>query len=187
MDAPVTAPTSGRELVATIALAGVIVVVVFGGYAVGRALSGPVGPPVDVAGAIRVEPLSGWEVAARFEDPPRVRLTRGGGNLDVVAVPYEGSALDLVGEYVGEVLEPEAHQLSVSREVESVTLASGLRGVRIAYVGSFGKAQAPIEGEVTAVVSPSGAGAVFDGWGPEGLLRYVVDDIRAMIELAEVA
>jgi hypothetical protein len=187
MDASTAAPASRRALAATVAVAVVMALVVFGGYAIGGVLSTPVGAPVDVAGVVALEPLSGWEVAARFEDPPRVRLTRGGGNLDVVAVPWEGSALELADEYVKAALEPEAHRLSVSREAEPVTLASGLRAVRFAYVGSFGKAQVPIEGEVTAVVSPSGVGAVFDGWGPEGLLRYVVEDLRTMIELAEVA
>ena len=38
--------------------------------------------------------------------------------------------------------------------------------------------------EVTAVVSPTGVGAVFDGWGAKGVLRYVVEDVRAMIEAA---
>jgi hypothetical protein len=68
-----------------------------------------------------------------------------------------------------------------------VTLASGLAGVRIAYVGQFGRASVPIEGEVTAVVSPSGVGAVFDGWSAEGGLRYVVEDVRDTIFAAEVA
>lgn len=175
-----------RALVPTLAVAGVVAVVLFGGYAVGGALTAAAGPPVDVAGVVRVQPLSGWEVAARFERPPGVRLTRGGGNLDVVALPFEGDAEDLVAEYVRAVLEAEAQQLSVSREAEPVTLASGASGVRIAYVGRFGKAAAPIEGEVTVVVSALGVGVVFDGWGPEGILRYVVGDIRAMVEQAQV-
>lgn len=187
MDAPLVVTSTRRALFATIAIGGAIAAVVLGGYAIGGALMGPAGPPVDVAGVLRVQPLSGWELAGRFEEPPRVRLTRGSGNLDVVAVPYEGPALDLAREYVDAVLEPEARQLSVSREVQPVTLESGLPGVRVAYVGLFGKAQGPIEGEVTAVVSPAGVGAVFDAWGPEGVLRYVVDDVRTMIGGAVIA
>lgn len=186
MDVPVEAPPFGRALLATLAVAVTIGAVVFGGFAVG-ALSRSTGAPVDVAGVVRVQPLPGWEVAARFEDPPRVRLTLGGGNLDVIAVPFAGAATGLMTEYVQAVLEPEAQQLSVSRETEPVLLASGLEGVRIAYVGLFGKAQVPIEGEVTAVVSPTGVGAVFDGWGAKGVLRSVVEDVRAMIEAAAIA
>jgi hypothetical protein len=187
MDARPAVLTTRHALLATVAVGGAIAVVVFGGHAVGGVLTGATGPPVDVAGVVRVEPLSGWELAARFDEPPRVRLTRGGGNLDVVAIPFEGPAPDLAKEYVERVLGPEARQLSVSREAERMILESGLPGVRIAYVGLFGKAQAPIEGEVTAVVSPSGVGAVFDAWGPEGVLRYAVDDVRTMIERAVIA
>jgi len=187
MHAPLVASGPSRSLAATLAVAVTIAVVVFGGFGVGGALSRTEGAVVEVAGVVRVQPLSGWEIAMRSQDPPRVRLTRGGGNLDVVTVSFGGSATDLVAEYVQSVLEPEAQQLSVSRETQSVLLDSGLEGLRIAYVGLFGKAQVPIEGEVTVVVSPTGIGAVFDGWGAKGVLRYVVEDVRAMIEAAEVA
>ncbi len=187
MDAPLAVAAPGRALVATLAVAATIATVVFGGFVVGGALSRTEGEVVDVAGLVRVQPLSGWEIASRSQDPPRVRLTRGGGNIDVVAVSFGGSAADLIAEYVQSVLEPEAHRLSVSRESQPVSLVAGLEGVRITYVGLFGKAQVPIEGEVTAIVSPSGVGAVFDGWGAEGLLRYVVQDVRAMVEAAEIA
>jgi len=183
----VTVSARRGGLVPVIAVAAVIAAVVFGGYVIGGALSRSAGPPVEVAGAVRLQPLSGWEEAGRFADPARVRLTRGGGNLDVVVVPFDGDATDLLEWYVQEVLEPEAERLSVSKRVGSVQLASGLEGARIAYVGLFGKALVPIEGEVTAVVSPSGVGVVFDGWGAEGVLRYVVQDVRSMTDSAEVA
>ena len=67
-----------------------------------------------------------------------------------------------------------------------MTLRSGLAGVRIRYIGQFGRAQVSIEGEVTAIVSPAGVGAIFDAWSPEGLLQYVIDDIHRMIDRAEV-
>jgi hypothetical protein len=173
-------------LVPAAAVAVTIAAVVFGGYAVGGALSRSAGPTVDVAGAARIQPLSGWEVAGRFDEPPGVRLTRGGGNLDVIAVPFRGSAEDLLDRYVDRVLRPEAGRLSVSGAVEDVRLASGLPGARIAYVGSFGRALTPIEGEITAVVSLSGVGVVLDAWGPTGVLRYIREDARAMTDTAEV-
>ena len=183
---PSPAPAKIRW-VSTVVLAGVLSVVVFGGYVAAGALSQPVGPPVAVAGVVRVQPLSGWEVAARFGSPAGARLSRGSGNLDFAALSFNGSSLDLVREYVNQVLEPGADQLSVSKEAEPVTLRSGLVGVRIRYIGLFdvGRAQS-IEGEVTAVVSPAGVGAIFDAWSPEGLLQYVIDDIHRMIDRAEV-
>jgi len=162
-------------------------VVVLGGYVTAAALSTPAGPPVLVGGAVRVAPPSGWEVAGRSTSPPGVRLTRGNGNLDVLAVPSGGDALALVDGYVERVLRPNAERLSVSPRYEEVRLRSGLPGVRVSYLGAFGRGQTPIEGEVTAVVSPDGVGVVFDGWAPRGLLPYVKDDIDRMIDTAEVA
>lgn len=171
----------------TLLLAFVLLVVVFGGFVVAAVLSTPAGPPVDVAGVVRVSPLSGWEVASRFVEPPLVRLTRGSGSLDVTARSFEGDAEELARRYVAEVLEPQADRLSVSRTFEPVRFASGLEGVRVPYVGRFGRSQTPIEGEVTAVVSPSGVGVVFDAWAPEGVLRYAAGDTRTMIERARIA
>ncbi|MGZ8598643.1 MAG: hypothetical protein ACXWX6_00370 [Actinomycetota bacterium] len=180
------APRRERTVLPTAAVVGVLAVVVFGGYVTAAALSDVVGSPVDVGGVVRVHPLSGWELAQRFGDPPGVRLTRGSANLDVAAVAFSGSSDDLIREYVSQVLDPDAEQLSVSR-IESVTLSSGSRAARVTYVGTFGDVEAPIEGVLTAVVTDAGSGVVFDGWAPFGLLRYALEDLTTMTDTAEVA
>jgi hypothetical protein len=164
----------------------VLSAVMFGGFVVSSALSRPVGPSVSVGGLVRVSPLSGWEFADRITSPPGARLTRGSGNLDFFAVSFPGSARDLAREAVNRILEPNAERLSVSQTFVPVRFASGLEGVRISYVGLFGKGQSAIEGQVTAVVSPSGRGAVFDGWAPQGLLQYSLGDIDTMIDTAGI-
>lgn len=179
-------PTRERRILPVVAVVAVLAAVVFGGYVTAGALSEATGPPVDVGGVVRIHPLSGWELAGRFGDPPSVRLTRGSASLDVAAVSFSGTGEDLLREYVAQVLEPDAEQLSVGRP-EPVTLASGVRGATISYVGTFGDVQTPIEGEVTAVVSGSGVGVVFDGWTPFGLLQHALGDLRTMTESAEIA
>jgi len=181
-------PRRERRVLPVLGVVAVVCAVLFGGYVVAGALSEPAGPPVEVAGVLQIAPLSGWELAQRFSDPsspPGVRLTRGSGNVDAFALPFDGSSSDLVRSYVSQVLEPDASHLSIS-SIEPVTLSSGLRGSRIAYVGTFGGVQAPIEGQVSAFVSPSGVGVVFDGWAPSGLLRYVLGDIETMVTRAEI-
>jgi hypothetical protein len=178
-------PRRERRVVPVLGVVAVVGTVLFGGYVVAGALSEPAGPPVDVAGVLRVAPLSGWELAGRFSNPAGVRLTRGSGNLDAAEIPFDGSSSELLHSYVDEVLARDASHLSIS-SVEPVTLRSGLRGSRIAYVGTFGDVQTPIEGRVSAFVSPSGVGVVFDGWAPTGLLRYVLDDIETMVTRAEI-
>lgn len=179
-------PLDERRWLPALALVVVIVAVVSGGHVVSDALGETRPGVVAVGEAVEVTPLSGWELAERFQDPTGVRLTSGSASLDVVALPFGGSSDDLLREYVDEVLAPQAEQLRVS-DVESVRLASGLVGSRIAYVGVFGDVQAPVEGEITTVVSPTGTGVVFDGWAPSGQLQLVLDDLHEMIETAEIA
>ena len=170
-----------------VALAAVLAAVTSGGYLTSDALGEIQGGAVAVGTSVRVTPLPGWELAGRSADPDRIRLTSGSTNLDVAALPFDGTDIDLLGRYVDDILEPDAEQFRVSEEIEPVRFPSGLTGSRIAYVGLFGDVQAPIEGEVTAVVSPSGEGVLFDGWGPAGQLQFEIDEIDAMIERAEIA
>jgi hypothetical protein len=180
-------PLRHRRWVPVVVLAAVMTGVVSGGYVTSDAVGETSGGTVTVSASVRITPLPGWVLAERFGDPPGIRLTSGSTSLDVATIPFTGTDVDLLASYVNEVLEPDAEQFQVSEEVEPIRLASGLTGTRIAYVGLFGDVQAPIEGEVTAVVSPSGAGVIFDGWAPAGQLQFEIDEIDEMIERAEIA
>lgn len=184
--APVDHPRVERRLSPVLAVAAVMSAVMLGGYVAAASLSEPSGPPIRIGGVVTVPPLSGWELARRFDEPPGARLTRGSGNLDVAAAPFGGSSEELLATYVSGFLEPDATRLSVSSG-ESIHLGSGLRGIRAIYVGAFGDVHAPIEGQVTAVVAPSGTGVIFDGWAPSGLLQYVLDDVDRMVADSEIA
>jgi len=176
-----------RRWIPVVVLVAVMTGVVSGGYVTSDALGETSGETVMVSASVRITPLPGWVLAERFGDPPGIRLTSGSTSLDVATIPFTATDVDLLASYVGEVLEPDAEQFQVSEEVEPIRLASGLTGTRIAYVGLFGDVQAPVEGEVTAVVSPSGAGVIFDGWAPAGQLQFEIDEIDEMIERAEIA
>lgn len=176
-----------RRWIPVIALATVLAAVTSGGYLASDALGEIQGGAVAVGTSVRVTPFPGWELADSSTDLDRIRLTSGSTSLDVAAFPFDGTDVDLLGRYVDNILEPGAEQFRVSEEVDSVRLASGLTGSRIAYVGLFGDVQAPIEGEVTAVVSPSGEGVIFNGWAPAGQLQFEIDEIDAMIGRAEIA
>jgi hypothetical protein len=180
-------PVRHRRWIPVVVLVAVMAGVVSGGYLTSDALGQTTGETVTVTASVRITPLPGWELAERFGDPPGIRLTSGSTSLDVATIPFTGTDVDLLALYMDEVLEPDAEQFQVSEEVEPVRLSSGLTGTRIAYVGLFGDVQAPIEGEVTAVVSPSGAGVIFDGWAPAGQLQFEIDEIDEMIERAEMA
>ena len=180
-------PLRHRRWIPVVVLVAVMAGVVSGGYVTSDALGETTGETVTVSSSVRITPLPGWVLAERFGGPPGIRLTSGITSLDVATIPFTGTDVDLLALYMDEVLEPDAEQFQVSEEVEPVRLSSGLTGTRIAYVGLFGDVQAPIEGEVTAVVSPSGAGVIFNGWAPAGQLQFEIDEIDEMIEHAVIA
>jgi hypothetical protein len=180
-------PLRERRWIPAIALVALIVGVVSGGHALSGALAETHAGAIAVGDSVEIDPLPGWELAGRFEDPTGIRLTSGSASLDVATLPFGGADVDLLREYVDGVLAAQAEQLRLSQQVGPVRLDSGLTGSRIAYVGVFGDVQTPVEGEITAVVSPTGTGVVFDAWAPSGQLRMALDDLHAMIERAALA
>ena len=185
--APTADPRRARWLGPAAVLVAVVATV-FGGYVVATALEQPAGRPLTVAGAVRVQPLTAWEFAGRYETAgvPGARLTRGSGNLDVLAAPFAGTVSSLARSYADRVLRPGA-RVQISAGLEPVRTAGGNVAGRFSYVGVFDRGGSPIEGEVTVVVSSAGTGVVFDAWAPEGLLQYVRGDVATMEADAEIA
>jgi hypothetical protein len=180
-------PPLQRRWIPVLALAAIIVGIVSGGYLTSDALGEADGDTVVVSSSVRVMALPGWELADRFEGPTGVRLSKGGASLDVASLPFIGGSERLLAAYVEDILEPEAEQFRLSETVEEVVLDTGQVGARITYVGLFGDVQAPIEGEVTAVVTPDGLGVIFDGWAPSGQAPFAIEDIHTMVRRAEIA
>lgn len=183
---PLTPPPPARWL-PLIGLMAVILFVTFGGFLFsgipeGSALGGEVevGNPVEIAGRVTIRPAGGWEVASANEDPlpPGVQLTGGGGWL-LAAVPVgTGTPEELVEFYVSTYLEPQASQLSVG-SAEPLTHSAG-SALTASYVGAFEGVGVPLEGEVIAIVAPSGVGVVLDGWAQQGTYGAVSDQVAAM-------
>ncbi len=187
-DRPAGSRRPSRGGLATLAVLGVIVTVVLGGYVTADALSEPSGSAVDVAGVVRVRPLSGWALAGRGEmaGGQFVHLTRGSGNLVVAAFGGPREDAGSLARGYADLLSGQLSRLSVSRP-QAVRLASGAEGVRFGYVGVVAGTGTSIEGEVVVIVAASGDGVVFDAWAPAGALSFVRSDIETMIDLAEVA
>jgi hypothetical protein len=180
-------PRRQRRWAPVVILAVVLGGIVSGGYVTADALGRVGGDTVVVSPSVSVTALPGWELAGRFTGPTGIRLSKGSASLDVATLAFTGSSEALLAAYVEQVLEPEAEQFRMSETVEGVILDSGQAGARITYVGLFGDVQAPIEGEVTAVVTPNGVGVIFDGWAPSGQLQFAIDDVHTMIQTAEIA
>lgn len=197
-DAPGGVGRRGRRWLPAGLVALVISVTVLGGFVVAETLPQPEVRPVAVGGVLTIRPLSGWELVRRQQatvplpsggalSTEFAQLTRGGGALDLLAIPgFGGTALELSDLYVGEVLTSQLERLSVSDRVERILLPSGLEAVRFGYIGSESRSGAAVEGSVTVVVAASGNGAVFDGWAFQGQLELISEELVAMIDGAEV-
>jgi hypothetical protein len=170
----------------TAALLGVLAVVVLGGPFVDAALRAPLGAPVQVAPGVLLTPLSGWRLANPQRGQQPALLTRGSGNLAVLSV-RGGAATALAAAYLRTYLEPASANLIASAP-EPVPLGGTRLGVRVAYRGDFDGAdhRGPLAGEVTTLPSPEGGGAVFDAWALPEVFDYERDDVRTMIERAEL-
>lgn len=174
-----------RRWLPTAAVALAVAVVVLGGYVTAGALAGVAGSAHLVGGVITVRPAPGWELVG----PPgtssvAARFTRGSATLDVFTGAAQGDARAIAEAYVEGSLDPSSDALSVSPATEwrAVPLDGGLVGVRLGYSGVFDQSGVPIEGEVTAAVTAAGDFAVFDGWAPQGQLRFALEDVRAMVD-----
>jgi hypothetical protein len=174
-------------------------VTVLGGFVTAETLPVPDVAPLSVGGVVTITPLPGWEVVRRESatlpvpgggaiDAAFAQVTRGSGALDLLAIPgLGGGPEELAILYRDEVLEVQLERLSVSDELRPVTLRSGLGAVEFSYIGSEPRSGAAIEGSVTVVVAPTGNAAVFDGWGFEGQLELITEELVAMIRTAEVS
>lgn len=197
-DAPPGAVRRARRWLPTVLVTLLISVTVLGGFVVAETLPAPEVRPVAIADVLRVRPLPGWEVVRREQATVPLasegdisgefaQLTRGSGALDLLALPgVGGDALELADLYATAVLTSQLERLSVSSLVDRITLPTGTEAVRFGYIGSQPQTGAALEGSVTAIVAPSGNGAVFDGWAPQGQLELISEELVAMIARAEV-
>lgn len=187
-----------RRWLPTVLVTLVMSVTVLGGFVVAETLPAPEVQPVALANVLRLRPLPGWEMVRREQATvplPRggvitgefAQLTRGSGALDLLALPgVGGDALELADLYATAVLTSQLERLAVSGLVERITLPTGMAAVRFGYIGSQPQTGAALEGSVTVVVAPSGNGAVFDGWAPQGQLELISEELVAMIARTEV-
>jgi hypothetical protein len=173
-----------RRWLPTLAVLGVIVFVSGGSRAVGDALAGPAGPPVDVGGVAIVHPVTGWEVAARTAAGgiDQVLFRRGAAGLLVGTIQGYGRPVEeLAGEYADDALDGRFAQLTIGDPARDDAGRLGF-----GYVGVTDDGVA-VEGVAIAEVAASGDAVVFDGFAPEGDLAAAVEDVRTMVNTAEVA
>ena len=192
---PPKAPGEARWLPTALSLV-VLLFVSFGGFVVAGDTSAATqeitgdetepGEPIELVPGVVIHPPQGWSVTRPEGQAPSLRLASGIAQMYIVVSPVAGDPVQQLDAYLNEVLVPQASQISTS-PAESIDLPSGHPAAYFAYLGSFEGVNAPLEGEVAAVVAPSGTAVVIDGWAPEGQFVSVQQDVRATVLAAEVA
>jgi hypothetical protein len=163
-----------------------IIVLALGGFAVARITGLPKEAPVQVGTAVRITPPSGWEVKESEEGA--VWLSRGSANLRVVTGPAPDTSPEDLAKVALDALREDARGPLLVSDPESLTAGGGHPASRVAYQGQFGSEGRVtiVQGEVTAVVAPSGTGVVFDAWSLPEIYPYEEGDVHKMIEEAEI-
>ena len=173
-----------RRWVPTLIVTALIVVVAQGARTVADAAAGAPSPPVTVGSALTLQPRPGWEVITTTAVPPATRLHRGPVFLDVFVYPAasDGPA-GVAARYIQEALRGSLEQVTIG-EAAPTTIAGGVPAVGFGYQGVT-EDGVLLEGVVIAA-SGSSASAVFDAYAPHGELPTVIEDVRAMVDGAEV-
>jgi hypothetical protein len=194
-------PTGWRP---TIAVAAVILCLVFGMQIVDGAIpvpgaptnpggpgtpSGP-GNPIVVADNVLVYPLAGWAQASTT-DASHLQLQKGAVVFDLYVYPVSNvsstSAASVLDAYVQQSLRQNSSQLQVSATQQ--VAVNGVTGSRLGYVGNFANLGV-IEGEVTSFIRQSQAAGsvdiVVDAWATQGQLASGVNDVEQMIQTVAV-
>jgi hypothetical protein len=189
------APREARWLPAVACLV-VLLIVSFGGFVVAGEPSqatqeitgdqGEPGQPIQLGPGVTVSVPAGWSVEQPEGQPPSLRLSNGIGHMYIAISPVSGDPVQQLQTYLDEVLRPQASQISTS-PTQPIDIPSGNSAAYFAYLGTFEGVSAPLEGEVAAVVAPSGTALVVDGWAPEGQFVSVLEDVHATVVSAEVA
>jgi len=173
-----------RRWVPTLIVTALIVVVAQGARTVADATAGAAEPPITVGSALTLQPRPGWDVVSATAVPPAARLHRGPVFLDVFVYPAASDGPGgVAARYVEEALRPSLAQVTIG-EAAPATLAGGVPAVRFGYWGITDDG-IWLEGVVIAA-SGSSASAVFDAYAPQGELPTVIEDVRAMVDGAEV-
>jgi hypothetical protein len=177
-----------RRWAPTLAVAAVILSLTVGAHAATDLLDGPPASRIDVAGLVSVLPAPGWEPVSRRDDQGLHDVVFARGSARLLVVVLEGFAdapAALAEAYVEDAMRGRFVQVRLAPSPDRTTVV-GREAVRLGYVG-ITEDRVFVEGGVTAVVGSTGAGVVFDAFAPEGTLAASADDLRRMMDGAEVA
>ena len=144
--------------------------------------SGPLPPGSFLtAGPLRIPLVAGWQSASSTNSSAIASIVKGAVQIDLFSTSITGgtatptAVYDTYMSFIGESAVGFGNA-----QPAGIQIGGGLPAARGIYTGVFGGNQ--LEGEVTAFITGTTDGWVWDGWGPSGTLGALLPEIHSMID-----
>ena len=149
-------------------------------------------PPGSVlsAGPLRIPLLAGWQAASSPTSGAVATIYKGSVQVDLFHLPVSGgtatpaNVYEFYMEAIGTDQSGTPRPGFASAQPSSITIDGGLAAARGAYTGVFGSNQ--VQGEVTAFLTGTSDGWVWDAWDTAGTLGSVLPETQRMIDGMQV-
>ena len=137
------------------------------------------------AGPLRIPLEPGWQAQEGPSSSIIVRLVKGSAAIDLLSLTVQGGTATPDAIYNGYMQLIGADGTGFTNTPPSnIQIGGGLPATRGNYAGVFGQSQ--IEGEVTAFVTGTSDGWVWDAWASTGTLRALLPEAQRMIDNIQV-
>lgn len=133
------------------------------------------------AGPLRIPLVAGWQPASTEGSSAIATLVKGAVQIDLFSTTITGGTPTPAAVYNSytSFIGQSATGFGTAQPA-SIQIGSGLPAARGIYTGVFNGNQ--LEGEVTAFITGTTDGWVWDGWGPSGTLGVLLPEIHSMID-----
>ena len=145
-------------------------------------------PPGSVltAGPLRIPLVAGWQPAATPSSGAAATIVKGAVQIDLFTATISGGTATPAAVYnsyisfIGSDQNGNPRPGFTSAQPASTAIGPAVAAARGAYTGIFGGNQ--IEGEVTAFVTGTSDGWIWDAWGTAGTLGSLLPEVHSMID-----
>ena len=133
------------------------------------------------AGPLRIPLAAGWQPTTNTNSSAIATMVKGAVQIDLFSTSITGgtgtpsAVYDTYMTFIG-----QSATGFVSGQPTGIQIGGSLPAARGVYNGVFGSNQ--LEGEVTAFITGTSDGWVWDAWGPSGTLGALLPEIHSMID-----
>jgi hypothetical protein len=133
------------------------------------------------AGPLRIPLVAGWQAASTTNTSAIASIVKGAVQIDLFSTSITGGTATPTAVYDTYMSFIGAGAAGFGKgQPSAIQIGGRLPAARGIYTGVFGGSQ--LEGEVTAFITGTTDGWVWDGWGPPGTPGALLPEIHSMID-----